>query len=398
MTDNNRERLLLWLFEAYFAARRNKRNTMNQLRFELSFEAQLVRLLDELESRTYRPGRSIAFVIDRPVKREVLAADFRDRVVHHLLFNLINPIFEPDFIEDSFSCRKGKGTLHGVRTLERAVKECSNHYSRDCYVLKLDIMGYFMSIDKHLLRAILAKKIEASEQLDSFSRELSLYVIETLLTDNPTDNCIIRGSAADWAGLPASKSLFHAAPDCGLPIGNLTSQLFSNIYLNEFDQFVKCVLGIRHYGRYVDDFYVVHTNPSFLRGLIRQFDDFLRTKLHLKLHPGKIFLQHYTKGVNFLGATVKPHRSYVSNRTKHNFLQTVRVWEQQLKECTPHREQLHGLRASINSYLGILRHHRTYNIRRDVLIDNQPKAFLQYGYLESVKYKYMVYRLYHRNR
>lgn len=398
MTDNNRERLLLWLFEAYFAARRNKRNTMNQLRFELTFEAQLVGLLEALASGTYRPSRSIAFIIDRPVKREVLAADFRDRVVHHLLFNLINPIFEPDFIAESFSCRKGKGTLYGIRTLERAIKKCSEDYSRDCYVLKLDIMGYFMSIDKHILQAILAKKIEGNMLLDSFSRDLAQYLITTLLADNPTEHCTIRGSASDWVGLPASKSLFHAAANCGLPIGNLTSQLFSNIYLNEFDQFVKNDLGIRYYGRYVDDFYVVHTNPSFLRALVCQFDEFLHTSLRLKLHPKKIFLQHYTKGVNFLGATIKPFRSYVSNRTKHNFSQTVGAWEQQLKQSAPTKEQLYSLRASVNSYLGILRHHRTYNIRRSVLIDNQPKEFLKYGYLESVKYKYMIYRLYKRNR
>jgi RNA-directed DNA polymerase len=386
-------RLLCRLFDAYFEARRNKRNTHNQLRFELNFETRLAELYHEIVGRTYRVSPGIAFVIKEPVKREILAADFRDRVVHHLLFSLINPVFNERFIAESFSCRKGKGTMYGIKTLDRAIRACSEGYREDCYVLKLDIAGYFMNIDKGILRGILHREIETADELSPDDKSLSLYLIDTVLADDPTKNCRIRGCRSDWDDLPTSKSLFHSAPDCGLPIGNLTSQLFSNIYLNQFDHYVKEDLGMAYYGRYVDDFYIVHRNPDSLRALVPVLRQYLREHLGLLLHPRKIFLQHYGKGVNFLGATLKPYRRYVSNRTKNNFLKKVQAWEECLRDTEPDKHTLHRLRASLNSYLGIMQHFRTYNIRRKVLLLNQSKAYLKYGYLESVKHRYMFYYL-----
>jgi len=144
-SDND---LLCRLFQAYYDARKNKRGAINQLQFEIHYEARLIQLYQDILARNYRIKPSIAFTIENPLKREVFAADFSDRVVHHLLFNMINPVFEKLFINESFSCRTGKGTHYGINTLNNAIITCSNNYQEDCYILKLDIQGYFMHINK----------------------------------------------------------------------------------------------------------------------------------------------------------------------------------------------------------------------------------------------------------
>jgi len=154
MTKDNQ--LLCYLFQAYYGARRNKRNTINALKFELNYERNLFELYWQLVDRTYEPSRSICFIVNRPVKREIFAADFRDRVVHHLLHNYLSPIFEKRFLPDSYACRTGKGTHYGIKRLNHFIRSCSENYHQDCYVLKLDIKGYFMSID----RSILFRKVE----------------------------------------------------------------------------------------------------------------------------------------------------------------------------------------------------------------------------------------------
>lgn len=139
------------IFQAYFDCRRNKRNTINALAFETNFEHHLFQLKEEILNGSYQPGRSIAFIVNQPVKREIFAADFRDRVVHHWLINKLNPFFEKDFIFDSYACRTTKGTHFGIRRVNDFIRECSNNYTTDCYILKLDIQGFFMHINKDLL-------------------------------------------------------------------------------------------------------------------------------------------------------------------------------------------------------------------------------------------------------
>ena len=152
------------LFEAYQSCRRTKRNTLNALAFELDYESNLVTLCAALNNGSYKPGKSIAFIVDKPVKREIFAADFRDRVVHHLLVNKLNPLFEKSFINDSYACRLGKGTHFGIRRVDRFIKQCSVNYSQDCYVLKLDIKGFFMHINKQILFSKLQTFIEQHYQ------------------------------------------------------------------------------------------------------------------------------------------------------------------------------------------------------------------------------------------
>ncbi len=381
------DKLLTDLFAAYFDARKHKRNTMNQMRFEIDYEQNLLALYEDITSRTYEVSPSICFIVDEPVKREIFAADFRDRVIHHLIYNYINPVLDPMLIEDSYSCRKSKGTLYGIRRIQQFIYECSRGYNADCYILKLDIRGYFMNIDKEILYNLLDSIIAEAGRSDdnSFGTDpgFIMYLIKKTLDDNPVNNCKIKGKQSDWSGLPPSKSLFHSQMGRGLPIGNLTSQLFSNIYLHPLDSHIKDTLGFDYYGRYVDDFIIVHRDKELLKQTIIQIRDFLHDNLRLELHPKKIYLQHYTKGVTFLGATIKPYRSYIANRTKKKFKECVYYWNRRLSiiENLDRLEQ-EKMRASINSYLGIMLHHYTYNIKRKELLEKENHLF-KYGYFTT---------------
>ncbi|HCB51317.1 TPA: hypothetical protein DEP21_01925 [Patescibacteria group bacterium] len=153
------DQLLLDIFQAYYDARCNKRNTLSQLAFELDFEHSLFELYEELKTRTYEIGQSICFIVSDPVKREVFASSFRDRVIHHLIYNYIYRLFDRHFIYDSYSCRLEKGTHYGIRRMDHFIRSCSQNYTRDCYILKLDIKGFFMSIDKEILKQQIAEKL-----------------------------------------------------------------------------------------------------------------------------------------------------------------------------------------------------------------------------------------------
>ncbi|MDR1121179.1 MAG: RNA-directed DNA polymerase, partial [Dysgonamonadaceae bacterium] len=167
-------------------------------------------------------------------------------------------------IDDCYSCQKGRGTHYGIQRMEGFLRECSENYTRDCYVLKLDVRGYFMSIDKQLLWKKLERILEPLQLFNPRQADLSLlwWMFDRVVWNDPTKSCIINGKLSDWEGLPDSKSLFKTPPNCGLPIGNLTSQLFSNVYMYDFDCFVKNVMGITYYGRYVDDFVLMHQGLS----------------------------------------------------------------------------------------------------------------------------------------
>jgi hypothetical protein len=394
--DFEKERLILDLFQAYYDARKNKRNTINQLHFEIDYERHLFVLYEELINRTYKIRKSITFVVNNPVKREIFAANFRDRIIHHLIYNCINPVIDEQLIDSCYSCRTGKGTHYAVRQLAGFMKDCSRNYTCDCYVLKLDIKGYFMSINKQILWDKLLKILQpvGPEHLPGIDKETLLWLIDIVLWNDPTQSCIIKGKKSDWAGLPATKSLFQTPKDCGLPIGNLTSQLFSNVYLHDFDCFVKQALGVEYYGRYVDDFVLIHPDKKFLLKAKEKIKFFLKTDCKLDLHPKKIYLQHYSKGFSFLGAYIKPHRIYIGNRTKKKFIQVISQTNLLLKKQDITENDLNFIRSSVNSYLGLLKHYKTYNIRKKILLNKKrPSLLLKYGYLNVISKKSMVYKV-----
>lgn len=365
------EKLLADIFNAYYDARRNKRNTRSQLRFEMRLEENLVALYREIAERRYRVGRSMCFITEVPVKREIFAADFRDRVVHHLLFNYISPMLERSFIADSYSCRKDKGTLYGIRRLEYHIRSCSDNFRRSCYLLKLDVRGYFMNIDRCKLYEMLCVRFDRYARRPAFGGktweqvldyDLIRYLTREIVFNDPTRNCFFLGDRTLWQGLPRSKSLFYTPEQCGLPIGNLTSQLFSNVYLDEFDRYVKRELCCRHYGRYVDDFFIVHTDRNYLRSLIPRLRHFLASELHLTLHPDKIVLQHCSKGVVFLGACVKPYRRYPARRTVDLFRTSVRRMEAECRRSQLSSRRIARMLSVLNSYCGYLAHFKAYRI------------------------------------
>lgn len=338
---------------------------MNALRFETDYENNIIALRDELNSSTWHPGRSIAFVIDKPVKREIFAADFRDRVVHHWLINQLNPLFEKAFIHDSYASRKGRGAHIGIARAAQFIRKCSLNYQRDCYVLKLDIMSFFTRINRRILWERLRCFID--RHYNQSDKKLILEVARKIVENESTRRCFIKGKRRDWQDFPKDKSLFYARPHCGLPIGNLTSQVFANFYLNPFDHYIKHDLGVRFYGRYVDDFILVHEDKALLKSLIPKMERFLQEELELELHPRKQYLQHYRKGASFLGVMLKPHCIYAGRRIKGNFYDAIAKHNAVVKDHKPTIDEQMAFLCSINSYLGILSHYQTYRLRKGML-------------------------------
>ena len=375
----------LWeLFNAYYTCRGNKRNTHNALSFEVDYENNLVQLCNDLNNNNYEIGRSIAFIVKKPVIREIFAADFRDRVVHHLIINKLNPLFEKEFICDSYACRVGKGTHYGIKRVAGFIKNCSHNYTRDCYILKLDILGFFMHINRFILFERLEKFIQVKYQEQD--KELLIQLCKEIIFNEPTQNCTIKGSTKNWEGLPNNKSLFHSAPGCGLPIGNLTSQVFANFYMNSLDHFIKYDMGIKYYGRYVDDFVIIHPDKEYLKMIIPLLTSYLSTSLQLTLHPKKQYLQHYTKGVRFLGTVIKPNRIYIGNRTKGNFYMAIQKQNKVVENNIIQLGQLNQFLSSMNSYLGIMKHYKTYRLRMGMLLKYLNPQWLKYVYLVGDKF------------
>jgi hypothetical protein len=364
----NNEKILEDLFKAYFSARVNKRKKKTSLEFELNFERNMLKIYDEILQRKYVLSPSTCFITNRPVKREIFAADFRDRIVHHFLYNYLSPIYEGQFISDSYSCREGKGVHYGIKRIDHFIRSCSNNYKDDCYILKLDISGYFMNIRRDLLFSMIKKELEKRRDKVAFDFSLVIYLLDKVINNDPTKECIVRGNKKDWQGLPKTKSLFYSKSNCGLPIGNLTSQLFANIYLNDFDHFVKKNLEIRYYGRYVDDIVIVHRDKNYLKKIVFKIEEYLEHNLGLILHPKKRYLQHYSCGVEFLGSIIKNNRIYVSERIKGNFWEVIKntnieiMKKEKIEECEKER-----ILSQINSYLGLFSHFQTYNLRKKMI-------------------------------
>ena len=323
---------------AYLDCRRTKRNSTSAKQFEAFLEPNLLELHDELLAATYRPGRSICFVVTRPRPREVWAAAFRDRIVHHLLYNRVAPRFYARFTADTCACIPGRGTLYGARRLEHQVRGVTANWSRPAWYLKCDLANFFVAIDKHVLREQLARLVD---------EPWWMRLANVILFHDPRLDVEVRGTDSELRLVPPHKSLFNAPPDIGLPIGNLSSQFFANVLLNDLDQRAKHRLRAPHYVRYVDDFILLHEDPAWLSAALRDLEVWLPEQLHCRLNPRKTILQPVDRGVDFVGHVIKPWR-----RTTRRKTVALAIDRLQRMPALAGREHV---RQVANSYFGLLR-------------------------------------------
>jgi RNA-directed DNA polymerase len=294
------------LVAAYFDCRRTKRNSDSARTFESDLERNLYELHLEISAGAWRPGRSICFVITRPRPREVWAAPFRDRIVHHLLYNRVGPRIESTFIADSCACIPGRGTLYAAERLESKVRSVTRNWSRHAYYLKCDVANFFVAIDKRILRAQLERRISGS---------ITRALAEQILLHDPRIDVDVRATRELLARIPPHKSLFNQPAHRGLPIGNLSSQFFANVYLDALDQRAKHELHARHYIRYVDDFLLLHESAQWLNEALADVTAFLPRELGIELNTSKTILQPVERGVDFVGQVSKPWRRALRRRT-----------------------------------------------------------------------------------
>lgn len=374
------------ILEAYLDCRKRKRSTVGATEFELNYVHNLVELMNEVNSRQYRIGKSICFVVRYPRYREVFAGEFRDRIIHHYIALRLEPLFERIFCGRTYNCRKGKGQLAGVIQLAEDIREESENYTKDAYVMKVDLKGFFMSIIKSKLAKMVDDFIVDCYKGDD--KEDLRWLCNLVIMHRPELNCERRSPLWMWDFIPKEKSLFTNGEDRGIAIGNLFAQLFANFLLNTIDWKIDAVC-VRH-NRYVDDISFVSKDKEKLLSIIPM----LRTelgKLGLRLNEKKFYLQHYYKGIQFTGAVIKPDRIYVANHTINSFAFAV----ERLGKAAEMGmiDDINKNIASVNSYLGIMSHYNEYATKRRIMV-KLPAKFYEYCYIEGhfdvvkLKYKY----------
>ena len=344
------------IYRCYLKCRRNKRNTMNALRFELNAEENILGLEKGLKDRAYHPSRSVLFFAKKPKLREIFAADFRDRVVHHILVGYLEPIFEKIFIHDSYACRKAKGTHSAVMRLQGFTRKVSKNGTIRGYYLQLDIKSFFINIDKEILFGLIRKRTN--------NRDV-LWLAEKLIFHDCTRSYILKDNKELFKELSQYKSLFGKENKKGVPIGNLTSQFFANVYLNELDQFVKHNLRCRYYVRYADDFILLDSSEEKLISWKREIEEFLENRLGLRLNSKRTKLQPLSNGIDFLGYIVRRDYILVRRRVVNNMNTRLRYFEDCLAKGLDY-EALEGLRSSLQSYLGHFRWANSYRLRENL--------------------------------
>lgn len=361
--------LLQELWRAYLSARLGKLRTLDEHTFEINVMDNLIALRDSIIRRYYQPSKGVAFIVYDPVIREIVAAPFRDRVIHHFLFNSCADWWDRHFIVDSYSCRQNKGTLFGQQRLAYHLRVIEQQHREPAFVIKLDIQGYFMSLRHQSLfeRVVwgLDRQFSRNPPLPhcppkyhSVLYQTIKYLWHQIIFDDPMTGIKIRGRRHDWRNLPASKSLFNQPKGQGIVIGNLTSQLLSNIFLDQLDRFITFELGYKHYGRYVDDFYIV-VPMSQKAQLLRDIEvirKFLLHELHLTLHPHKQYKQLAKNGVPFIGAVVQPYCITAGKRIRRNLYHSAYDFSTGYKTDP----------TGVISRIGYLKHFNSYKLLQQV--------------------------------
>ncbi|MFH0952641.1 MAG: reverse transcriptase/maturase family protein [Patescibacteria group bacterium] len=322
------------LLEAWKEFLVGKRSRKDVQEFELRLMSNIISLHRDLATKKYRHSSYQAFNISDPKPRNIHKAGVRDRLLHHALYRVLYPFFDRTFIVDSYSCRIGKGTHRALDRFRTFGRKVSRNNTRAAWVLKCDIKKFFASIDQVKLTGIISRYIP-----DPDIRWLINQIVSSF------------HSTERGRGLPARASQWRA----GLPLGNLTSQLFVNIYMNKFDQYAKHILKAKYYIRYADDFVFLCDNKSWLESLIPDIRRFLIEKLNLELHPHKVFLKTLTSGVDFLGWVHFPD---------HRVLRTT------ARRRMEHRLVEHPTKETLQSYLGLISHGNTNKLKSRILAYN----------------------------
>jgi RNA-directed DNA polymerase len=349
-------------FAAWQRARRGKKPSRNQLAFEARWLDHLQDLHTTLRAGCWHSRRTVSFIVKHPKTREIHAPDFADRVVHHVLVERLEKIYEPIFIYDSFANRQGKGSHAAVDRLQSFMRQRENMPGRTGWVMQLDVHNYFNSIHRPSLYAMLCARLAVQERRGLLPARHALALrslCHKLLARRVPEHA--RDPAAAHK-LPAHKRLCNAAPACGLPVGNLTSQFFANVYLNELDQFVKHSLKVRHYVRYVDDFVLLGESPEQLRAWQAQIASFLQTSLRLKLRDD-FRLQPCHQGVDFLGYVVFAQHRRVRERVVQHCRSKLKAWYQQHAKKPLRPSDVAQLQALLGSYWGHFAHANTVRLR-----------------------------------
>jgi retron-type reverse transcriptase len=285
--------------------------------FEIRLMDNILSLHNDLKNKMYAHGGYKYFVVNDPKRRDIHKASVRDRLLHHALYRKLYPFFDTTFIADSYSCRGNKGTHRAMRRFDLFARKESNNHTKNVWVLKCDIRKFFASINHGILLGILRERIEDED---------ILKLLENIICSFDSG---VKGE--------------------GIPLGNLTSQLLVNIYMNEFDQYVKHILKVKYYIRYADDFVFMLKDRSYLEELCQKIEDFLTQELRLSLHPDKVFIKTLASGVDFLGWVHFPKHKVLRTTTKKRMLRKVNE-------------------KNVTSYLGLLAHGNGYKIQEDIML------------------------------
>jgi len=318
------------LFAAWREFSRSKKKKKDIAQLEFNLEENLFTLHEELSRKIYTHQPYESFYICDPKLRHIHKASVRDRVLHQAVFRTLYPIFNKQFIFDSYSSRLSKGTHAAVKRLEAFAVKAGQNNRKNIFALKCDVSKFFDSIDQNILLKLLIKKVDDVG---------TIWLLEKIIRS------------------------FKKGLGRGLPLGNVTSQLFKNVYLNELDQFVKHELKAKYYIRYCDDFLILSGNKNWLVKQIKPIRIFLHKELKLELHPNKVFIRKLRQGIDFLGYVVLPYYTVLRTKTKKRIFKKIR---QRKLEFETGKISKGSFEQSLQSYLGILRHCEGYKIREKI--------------------------------
>jgi retron-type reverse transcriptase len=318
------------LFSAWGEFKKGKIGKLDVQQFFLELETNIIGLFRKIKEGEYKHSKYISFFICDPKLRNINKAEVEDRVLHHSIVNHIEHLFEKSYIFDSYSSRDNKGTHRAIKRLKKFCLTLTRNKTRTAWALKCDIKKFFDSIDHEILLSLVREKIKDKRLMD---------IIEEIIRS------------------------YNKKPGKGIPLGNLTSQLFSNVYLNKFDHFVKRELRVKYYIRYADDFVILNTERKQLEKLVLILSDYLETKLKLNLHPDKILIRKIHQGIDFLGGVVFPTHIILRTKTKKRMLRKIKSKKRELRAKLIDKK---SFSQSLQSYFGILKHCRGRGIRKKI--------------------------------